>query len=217
MSTAFNLASLTTAIYGFVEEIDGSDLSEHINTVIQLAEDRCIKDLDLEIFTTTSTGVAFVAGTPEITKPATLLVEKNVFYTKNGSVKYLFKRDLSWLRDYWPVSSAQGTPKYYAELSETQWVVAPAPDDTSLWQANMISRPVSLVTDSDGTFLSTNAGNLLLYACLLTSEQFGVADERIPVWKDTYAEALLTTRVELRSISNKAYVPLGATPQPKGN
>ena len=91
-------------------------------------------------------------------------------------------------------------PIYFNQPNGTQLMVVPTPNSTINATARGIKRPNSLTVDTSGTWLSTNAGSLLLKACLVVSEQWDVSDERIPMWKQEYAEDLIGRRHEFRHL-----------------
>lgn len=214
MATSYTWTTIQSEILALADEPTGSELDNNIANVIARAEDRLLKDLDLEIFTKVSTPVAFVSGTATITKPTDMVIEKDVWYTNGTSQRiHLQKRSYSWLIDYWPNSSTTGTQKYIADVDETTWAVAPTPGNTFNWQARYVYRPAGLAVGNPTTFLSTKCGDALFYACMIEAEQFIKADERVNGWKQFYAERLLPLRVELSRLENADYTPLTATPR----
>ena len=215
MATAFTLATLETAIKNHIEN-QGSGFDGNVDTLIKLGEDRVLKDLDLEIFDTTAS-VTLSQDVATITKPANIIAERTVWYTNGSSDRVVLrKRTYEFIQDYWPTPTDTGEPKFYCELTSTTWGVAPTPNANRTGQARYIIRPASIVTDTSGTWISLNFGDLLLRACLVMAEAFEKADDRIPVWKTEYAELLALAKREARALLRQDGSPLAPTPTAEG-
>ena len=75
-----------------------------------------------------------------------------------------------------------------------------------------IIRPAGMTSGNPTTWLGTHVGDLLFYACLVGSEQYLKADERIATWKTEYVERLQAARFELKPETRKDYMPIDAAP-----
>lgn len=186
MSVSFTYASLQSAITSWVEDTD-LDFTANLDTIIGLGELKLLRDLDLELFeqqatTPTSNGVA------TLTKPANYLTHRTLHYTdSNSTLQYLQPRTFEYVIDY----GGTGDPRYFAELNETQWQLAPVPTSTLTVNVRYTTRPVGLSASMTTTWLSTNAADALLYSCLICAEEFLKSDERLPVWKAKYEQEIL--------------------------
>ena len=78
-------------------------------------------------------------------------------------------------------TSLRGKPLYYADFDKelssasnngSTIIVAPVPDQAYSVELHYLYKPNSLVTDTTGTWLSTNARNALLYASLVEAYTF---------------------------------------------
>lgn len=212
MSTSFTYATLTSTLQSITED-QGTEFAAFIPTIIQLAEDKVLRDLDLEIFDQTMTS-AFVAESPWLTKPASLVGLRSLHYTTaGGDFTLLVPRSWEYCKDYWPnETTTTSTPKYFAEQSSTDWFIAGTPASSLVVTARYIKRPTGLSSTTSTTWLSTTVGDLLLYACLVGSEQYLKADDRVPVWAQTYADRLQAAMQELKPEKRTDYMPITTIP-----
>ena len=77
-------------------------------------------------------------------------------------------------------------------------------------------RLTSIVTDTSGSWLSLNFGDLLLLACLIGVEQFEKADDRIAVWEKDYLDMLAIAKRGIRSGLRQDGSPLAPMPTAEG-
>ena len=208
MSTSFTYNSLVAALQTTTEE-NGSEYLAFIPTIIQLAEDKILRDLDLELFDTI-TPLAFTAGNPLLTKPTGTIATRTIHYVNASNNRTLLElRSWEYVNDYWPnPATTTATPKYFAEYSATQWHIAGTPTGTNAVYARCVVRPTGLAVGNQNTWLSNYMGDLMLLSCLVSSEQYLKADNRIPVWKSDYTERLAAARVELRQEDRVDYTPM---------
>ena len=211
MSSSYTLAALKTSLKDFVED-QGTDFSGSLDDLIKLAEDKCIVDLDLDIFDTTGS-VTLTQLSQTATIPTDFLKIRSMFYTSGTTRTFLEPRTYEYCVDYWADTATGGTPLYWAPYTTTTVYIAPPPSATVTATARGIKRPNSVVTDTSGSWLSLYCGSLLHKACLVVTEQFNIVDERIPMWKTEYAEDLAARRIEFRHLLHKDY-DLPALPQP---
>lgn len=211
MSSSYTLAQLKTDIKNFIED-QGTDFDSSVNNLIKLAEDKCLIDLDLDIFDATDS-VALSTLSQTASLPSGFLKIRSMFY-KSGTRRYFLEpRTYEYLVDYWSDTATGSAPLYWAPYTSSTIYLAPPPDAAYTATARGIKRPNSVVTDTSGSWLSLNCGSLLLKACLVVSEQFNISDERINGWKTEYAEDLALRRVEFRHLLHKDY-DLPPLPQP---
>ena len=109
----------------------------------------------------------------------------------NSDYHYLSKKHSSFMQEYSKDiadSSLRGLPKYYADYDKelptaaddgSTLLVAPVPDTNYSVELTYLHKPNSLVTDTTGTWLSTNARNALLYGTLVEAYTFLKGDQDI--------------------------------------
>jgi len=212
---SFTLAQLKTAIKNHVEN-QGSAFDDNIDTIIQRGEDRLVRDFDLEIFDSEQ-DITLTVDVATITKPASTIAPRTLWYTNGSSDRVVLRqRTYEFLQDYWPTPGDTGEPKYFCELTTTTWGVAPTPAATRTGKARVVKRLTSIVTDTSGSWLSLNFGDLLLLACLIGVEQFEKADDRIAVWEKDYLDMLAIAKREIRSGLRQDGSPLAPMPTAEG-
>lgn len=83
-------------------------------------------------------------------------------------------KDPSFLREYQNDETVTGSPKYYALFDNSNFVMAPTPNQDYSVQLSYFYRPSSITAGADGesTWLSTNAETTLLYASLVEANIF---------------------------------------------
>lgn len=161
-----------------------------LSRFIQNAETRILRDVNIDADRKSQTG-SLVIGQEYINAPAGCLAVRSIQVTEDdtspNTLKYLEKRDVTFLNEYNNYGSAGTTvatgrdiPKYYAMFGGATGITdttsgtimfAPCPDKTYTFQVNYVALPTSLVTNTSGTYISRNFANGLLYASLV--EAFG--------------------------------------------
>ena len=181
MATNFTYATLTTAIQDYTEVTTDVFTSTITDGFITDAETRILRDVNIDADRKSQTG-SLVVGQEYINAPAGCLVVRSVQVTEDdtspNTLKYLEKRDVTFLNEYNNYGSAGTTvatgrdiPKYYAmfggatgfsDTTSGTIMFAPCPDKTYTFQVNYVAIPGSLVNNISGTYLSRNFANGLL-------------------------------------------------------
>ena len=119
------------------------------------------------------------------------LVVRSVVATNSSSVQVsLEPRDDTFITEY-NSTGATGFPKYYATFRENAIEVAPTPDAAYAVALDYIYSPDAISSTNTTTYISLNAPELLLYACLL--EAFAYLKGPMDMYKlyqEKYNEAL---------------------------
>lgn len=215
MSYSTTYATLKSEIQLWMADTS-TDLSNELDNIIGFGELRLLRDLDLEFLDSEDTG-SFNSGVATITKPSDILAVRNIRYTDTGgNIVYMERRTPEWVRDYNQGTTNTGNPLYYAEQSSTQWIVAPVPNHSQTWTARSNKRPTGLSASNTTSWLSTNVGDALFYACLLEAERFIKGEEyqqRFQELKKHYEEVVIpTAQRELQNVMRADYSPIKATP-----
>lgn len=193
---------LVTRLQNFTEDPD-SEFSDEIDTIIENAELRIARDLDVENFTAMTERVtgSMSTGNREIARTSAV-ISVSQFNIVNGSARpVLQKRPESFLNFFWPDRTATGVPRYYADLDETKWVVAPTPDDTYAYEIETKQRITGLSSGTPTTWISTQHPDLLFFACLVEGEIFHTNPEDLALYEGRYQQAL--EGVNRESIRNR--------------
>ena len=190
----YTLEQLETDIRSYTE-VDSNVLTGAIlGRFIENAESRILYDLPMDSDRKSATG-NFAVDDNTINNPAGALFIRGVEVFDStssitGNSVFLQKKDQTYLREYvakltGPAGGltgqdVTGQPKYYAMFGGATGItdstsggllLAPTPDTTYAFRVYYNVKPISLVTNTSGTYLSRNFANGLLYGCL--AEAFG--------------------------------------------
>jgi hypothetical protein len=122
--------------------------------------------------------------------PARLIGVISMFVIDSDNVRTpVFRREYSWLNDYWPDTSLEGLPKYYANIDGVRFAVAPTPDDDYQFELSYYERLQQLDSGNETNWLTENAYDLLLFGSLLETPPFLRDDERTQMWQTYYDRA----------------------------
>lgn len=187
---------LVTNIRNYTEVNSNVFTSAVINTFITMAENRILRDIDLDIFKkevtgTLSTGIKFLAA------PSDILTHRYLMVTDGSNQVFLDFRDTSFMKEYWPNSILTGMPKYYSVWDQDTFYVAPTPAGDYAVELGYIYRPAQLSSANPTTWVSTNAPEALLYACLIQAYSYtkGPA-EMISYFENIYRAAIQGLGIE---------------------
>lgn len=190
------------------EEDDDLEFQGSIDDIINLGEMRLWRDLDLGIFTSEDT-TPTVATNELLVKPTTdteLVSFQSLWYDNGGERTFLELRSPDWVRDYQSVDAA---PRFYCELDETNWALAPIPDAIYTVNVRGTTRPARLGDGTGGTvtttWLSLHQSDMLFKACMAESEGFLKSDDRIDIWKQQYVDTLPLAKRETYTLLQQRY------------
>lgn len=192
---AFTYATLVDTIYGYLSTDANGISTADMNTIIRQAEQRIYYDVQIPVLKKNVTG-NLTSGNRYLSTPADYLATYSIAVNNNGVYEYLLPKEVAFLREAYPATNATGVPRYYAIFDNDTIMVAPTPNSNYPVELHYFYEPASIVTDTDGTWLSENAENTLLYACLLEAYTYlkGEAD-LIGLYAARYKEALEALRV----------------------
>ena len=187
-----NYTTLVANIQNFLED-DSTELQASIDQIIAQAEDIIFQRLpNLPCFRNTTTANLVVGTTDYVVASARMIRQVSVISSNVSS--YLDHRVDSYLRDYWPNLTTQGTPKFYstksANTAGTTIRIAPAPDTADSYQVDFIAPEAGLSSSNANTWVGDNAENVLLSACLYEASAFLKAGETLTLYKTQFDEAL---------------------------
>ena len=187
-------------------EDDDAEFTGSIDDVINLGEMRLWRDLDLSLFKSEE-ATSTAASTETLTKPSTdteLVTWQSLYYDSAGERIWLELRSIDYVRDH-QVIGATAPPRFYAEQTETDWLLSPIPDAIYAVNCRGITRPTRLSAGNPTTWLSLHQDDVLFKACLAEAENFLKADDRVEKWKAEYAEVLVLAKRETHEMLNQHY------------
>lgn len=169
--------------------------TEQINMFIDQAEQRIYNSVQLPLDRTNVTGNT-TSGNKYLNFPLGWLsvFSLAVIDPTTGAQTYLLNKDVEYIRECFPVPTANGVPKYYAVFDETTFILGPTPDATYNMEMHYYEYPNSIVT-AGTTWLGDNFDSVLLYGSLLEAYTFMKGEtDVIQNYMARYNEALMTLK-----------------------
>jgi len=187
-------AELTQQILDYTET-DNNVLTSTINNdIIEHAESRIFRNADLDVFkkyktASLTSGDAFVAMPGATPQTFAFIRYVQIFSTDNVRIS-LEKKDSSFINEFLPNRTTTGTPKYYANWDNDTIVLAPTPDATYTVELAYNAQPTGLSSSTTTTWISNNAPEMLLYACLVEAFKFLKNPQMVQMYESYYMQAL---------------------------
>lgn len=140
--------TLVSAIQEALED-NSTETANYIPTAIANAEFRLLRETDFTGIEVTSTVTATV-NNRLVNKPTGYRLGKSIRYTTSaGTLQNLNKNTVSFCEKYWPYANTSvGNPKYYADYSNTQFLLSPTPDAAYAIDVTHVVKPVGLSTSN---------------------------------------------------------------------
>ena len=169
---SFTLTTLKQSIQDWTENDETTFVNE-LDFFIKNAEERIFKLVDLDYFRKNVTGT-MTASNKFLQKPSDYLATYSLSYVNASNENvFLLQKDVNLIQEYTANPATTGSPIYYASFDVDNFIVAPTPDADFTAELHYFYRPASLTTDDSGsTWISTNAPDALLYACLVEAYTF---------------------------------------------
>jgi len=188
---SFTYTTLKQSIQDWTENDETTFVNE-IDFFIKNAEERIFKLVDLDYFRKNVTGT-MTADNKFLQKPSDYLATYSLSYVNASNENvFLLQKDVNFLQEYTADPTSTGSPIYYASFDVDNFIVAPTPSTGFAVELHYYYRPASLTTDDSGsTWISTNAPDALLYACLVEAYTFmkGEADI-LQLYNGRFGEAI---------------------------
>ena len=193
--------TLKANIQAFLED-DSTEFVASIDVMIAQAEEMIFQRLpNLPCFRATSSAANLVVGTASYTIPTARMI-RQVSITDTNVVTYLDHRVDSYIRDYWPNATTQGTPRMYstdsAGTSGTVITLAPTPSSTLAYSVDFIAPETGLSSSNANTWIDTNAPAVMLAAALYEASAFLKAPETLSLYKTQFDEAVQSQVQEMQ-------------------
>jgi len=202
-------AELVTQIREYTETDSNVLSTTIINDMIEHAEDRLFREIDLDVYKQYKT-TAMTASDPFIAMPGSTpsafeFTHSLSIYSASGSLGgltdnerlFLQKKDPSFINEYWPNRTSTGVPKYYASWDNDTIIVAPTPSAAFTMELSFNAQPTALSSSNTTTWISNNAPRVLLYACLVEAFKFLKGpDNMLAMYEQSYNDAVKTLATE---------------------
>jgi len=187
---------LVTNIRNYTEVDANVFTNSVINTFITFAENRILRDIDLDVFKLEVTG-NLTSGNKFLSAPSDILTHRYLMITSGTDQIFLDFRDTSFMKEYWPNGATTGIPKYYSVWDQNTFYVAPTPNAGFTVELGYIYPPAQLSSTNQTTWVSTNAPEALLYACLVQAYSYTKGPkEMLDFFKGSYQEAIKGLGIE---------------------
>lgn len=195
------MATTYTNLYNSIvdaTENQDSEFTARIPTFVDQVQMRLARDIDTYGFVVYTT-VSASAGNPLVTLPVDSLVIKSLNYIDSGSYSQLILRTDEFLREYWPVRTSTGVPKYYAKRGHDTILLAPAPVSSAPIEISYVQIPVSIGSVGTSTnWLTDFAPEALFYGCMHEANMFMKNYQAASMWETKYQDAVAKLRNEAR-------------------
>ena len=187
---SFTLTTLKQSIQDWTENDETTFVNE-LDFFIKNAEARILKSVDLDYFRKNVTGT-MTSGNKFLEKPSDYLATFSLSYVKDSANVFLLQKDVNYIQEFTPNPSTTGSPRFYSSFDVDTFIIAPTPDSSYAVELHYYYRPASLTTDNSGTtWISTNAPDALLYACLVEAYTFMKGEtDLIQLYSARYGEAI---------------------------
>lgn len=188
---------LVTNIRNYTEVGSNVFTTSVINTFITMAENRILRDIDLDVFKLEVTGT-LTANNKFLTAPSDILTHRYLILTSAGGDQiFLDFRDTSFMKEYWPDGTDTGIPKYYSVWDQNTFYIAPTPSSSYSVEMGYIYRPAQLSSTNTTTWVSINAPEALLYACLIQAYSYTKGPkEMLDYFNGSYTQAMQGLGIE---------------------
>ena len=211
-----NYSTLFTTIKGYLENdfpntvfTDSAGASttltsaEQINTFITQAEQRIYNTVLFPALRRNVTGVTSTNNKYLNCPNDFLAVYSMAVVDGTGAYSYLLNKDVSYIREAYPVPTDTGLPAYYAlfgpistDETELTFILGPTPDAVYTVELHYFYYPESITIAASGyTWLSENFDPVLLYGSLVEAYTFMKGEpDMIANYEKKYQEALMLAK-----------------------
>jgi len=167
-----------------------------INVFITFAENRILRDIDLDVFKLEVTS-NLTTNNKFLSAPSDILTHRYLIVTSGTTQIFLDFRDTSFMKEYWPNGATTGIPKYYSVWNENTFYIAPTPSSAFAVELGYIYRPAQLSSTNTTTWISTNAPEALFYACLIQAYSYTKGPpDMMAIFDASYKQALQGLGIE---------------------
>lgn len=193
-------STLVTDLQANLED-DSAEFVAEIPNIINRAELRCVRDLDLNVFNT-RTEANLTGSSATQTKPTDSLIVDSIFLV--ASRTHLLRRSVDFISAF--DNGVEGTPKYFGEndADDTDVRLSPTPSSALAVVWWTYARPDRLVLTSNETnWLTDKVGDLLYRACVVESCVFLGWPEQLAIEESAYKVILGQSIWEFRLNSRR--------------
>lgn len=154
-----------------------SNFTTFLPGCIDYAEQRIYRELDFLNTRVTDTSGTFTAASRNFALPTSIgtfiIVENmNAISNSSGTRNQMVPVTKEFLDAVYPNTTTTGTPQYFAPISNTQYIVGPAPNVNFTAEVIGVQRPTALSSTNTSTFLTTYCPDLFIAASMVFATGF---------------------------------------------
>lgn len=170
-----NYTQLSTAIVDTTENRDTETFAPNIPVFVKAAERRIYQAVKLPFMRRNQTS-SVTALSPYLTPPTDFLAAWELAVIDDSAYYYLVPKDVSFIREAYPLRTYTGRPKYFAVFDNNTLLLGPTPGQSYSVEMHYFAYPASIV-DEGTTWLGDNFETALLYGALIEAAVFMKSDE----------------------------------------
>jgi len=188
MSAVLTYDSLVEQIPGYCERPNDAALIAQLPMLIMLAENRIATDMKQQGFQSVVSGSLIPGGSGAVVQKPAYWRETISFSYKNAYNKWvpLNIRSLEYLKSFAPNQSTTSAPRFYADYNFNNFLVAPSPDTAYEFELVYYARLNPLDILNTTNWLTFNAPQCLLYACILEAQLWLKNTAKSQEWEGHY-------------------------------
>ena len=194
-----NYSALSAALVAYTENTS-TEFAAQIPTFVQQAETRIYNSIQFPALRKSVTGTT-TASNKYFQCPTDFLsvYEMAVVNPTTSEYEYLLDKDVSFIRQAYPVPTSTGIPKYYAlfgprsdDVTELTFILGPTPADAYTVELHYFYYPESITTAASGrTWLGDNFDPVLFYGALVEAATYMKQEaDLVALYNQKYQEAL---------------------------
>lgn len=192
-----NYAALVQMVQDYSENTESLFVSNIPNFVKQ-AESRIYQTVHIPVLRKNVTGT-LTSTNKYLSCPDDFLSVYSIAVVDpvTGAYTYLIDKDVSFIREAYPIPTSTGAPKYYAifgpqsgNLTELTLILGPTPDANYATELHYFYYPVSIVTNGT-SWLGDNFDPVLFYGTMREAMIFMKGEQdMVAYYEQKYAEAI---------------------------
>ena len=153
---SYTYTTLKTSIKDYTDNIETVFVS-HLPDFIKSAEERILKEVDLDFFRKNVTG-AMTSGNKYLAVPSDYLASFSLSITNSSLTEFLLQKDVNFIQEFNPNPATTGTPKYYALFDYQNFILSPTPNAAFDTELHYYYRPDSLTSSKVNLTVSNVTG-----------------------------------------------------------
>jgi hypothetical protein len=131
-----------------------------------------------------------------VQKPAYWKDTVSFSYNNGTTIVPLLPRSYEYARQYWPQVTGNAPPRFYSDYDFNNWLITPPPDQAYPFEVLSHVRIQPLDSSSQTNWLTANAPNVILNACMLEAQLWLKNYQQSQVWQQTYDSSISALEAE---------------------